>query len=84
MFLPLSHYITLYSDDSFYIFSDGYVDQFGGEKGKKFMSKALKKLLLSFQDKAMDVQHTILNETFEAWKGNLDQVDDVCFIGVRI
>jgi len=79
-----THSIELQKNDVVYIFSDGYVDQFGGEKGKKFMSKALKKLLLSFQDKAMDVQHTILNETFEAWKGNLDQVDDVCFIGVRI
>ena len=76
--------IELQKDDTVYVFSDGYVDQFGGEKGKKFMAKAFKKLLLSVQGKAMDAQKQILNDAFKSWKGELEQVDDVCVIGVRI
>jgi serine phosphatase RsbU (regulator of sigma subunit) len=79
-----THEIELKKNDALYIFSDGYADQFGGEKGKKFMTKAVKKLLLSIQDKSMDIQRSLLNEAFENWRGNNEQVDDVCFIGVRI
>ena len=70
--------------DCIYIFSDGFVDQFGGEKGKKFKAKAFRELLLSFQDKSMKEQNKLLNQSFEIWKDKLEQVDDVCIIGVRV
>jgi serine phosphatase RsbU (regulator of sigma subunit) len=79
-----THSFDLEPGDSLYIFSDGYVDQFGGEKGKKFKSKAFRSLLLSIQDKSMEEQKTIIDEAFETWKGSLEQIDDVCVIGVRV
>ena len=79
-----THTIDLKKDDSLYIFSDGYVDQFGGEKGKKFKTRAFKELLLEVHGKSMDEQKKILDTAFEKWKGDLDQVDDVCVIGVKI
>ncbi|MCB9365415.1 MAG: SpoIIE family protein phosphatase, partial [Flavobacteriales bacterium] len=79
-----NHSFELHKGDSIYIFSDGYVDQFGGEKGKKLKTKAFKELLLSIQNKDMESQKTILNNAFEEWKGNLSQIDDVCIIGVRV
>jgi serine phosphatase RsbU (regulator of sigma subunit) len=79
-----THSFDLEKGDAIYIFSDGYVDQFGGEKGKKFKSKAFRELLLSIQDKAMEDQKTTIDEAFETWRGSLNQIDDVCVIGVRI
>jgi serine phosphatase RsbU (regulator of sigma subunit) len=79
-----THTFTLHSGDSFYIFSDGFVDQFGGDKGKKFKAANFKQLLLSIQDERMEAQQTILSEAFEKWKGDLEQLDDVCVIGVKI
>jgi serine phosphatase RsbU (regulator of sigma subunit) len=79
-----THSFELEKGDSIYIFSDGYVDQFGGEKGKKFKAKAFRKLLLSIQDKTMEEQKIIIDESFETWRGSLEQIDDVCIIGVRI
>ena len=79
-----THSFDLLKGDTIYLLSDGYVDQFGGERGKKFKVKALKDLLLSIQDKPMNEQKTLIDDTFEKWKGNLEQVDDVCFIGVRV
>jgi serine phosphatase RsbU (regulator of sigma subunit) len=79
-----THSFDLQKGDSIYIFSDGYVDQFGGEKGKKFKAKAFRELLLSIQGKEMEMQKTIIDEAFETWKGSLEQIDDVCVIGVRI
>ena len=76
--------IDLEIGDVLYIFSDGFVDQFGGERGKKFKSKAFKLLLMGMQDKSMEEQRIELDEIFENWKGNLEQVDDVCVIGVRV
>jgi hypothetical protein len=70
--------------DAIYLFSDGYADQFGGEKGKKFISKAFKKLLLSIQDKPMEEQQVIIGEAFDSWRGNLEQIDDACVIGVKV
>ncbi len=70
--------------DTFYIFSDGYPDQFGGPKGKKFKYKQFRELLLSIQDKDMAVQKVILDETIEAWRGDIEQLDDILVIGVRI
>ncbi len=70
--------------DTIYIFSDGYVDQFGGEKGKKLKAANFKKLILSIQNQSLEKQKEIINKTFEDWKGDLEQLDDVCIIGVRI
>jgi serine phosphatase RsbU (regulator of sigma subunit) len=74
----------LYPDDTFYIFTDGYQDQFGGEKGKKFKSAAMKRLLMSIQKLNMDAQKEFIFKTFEDWKGDLEQIDDICIIGVRL
>jgi ligand-binding sensor domain-containing protein/serine phosphatase RsbU (regulator of sigma subunit) len=79
-----THEVELNPGDSFYIFSDGFADQFGGEKGKKFKAKNFKELLLSIQQESMDRQKELIDEAFEKWKGNLEQLDDVCVIGVRV
>ena len=79
-----THSFELEKGDSIYIFSDGYVDQFGGVKGKKFKSKAFRELLISIQEKTMEEQRILIDEAFETWKGNLEQIDDVCVIGVRV
>ena len=79
-----THTIYLQKGDSIYIFSDGYVDQFGGEKGKKFKPKAFRELLLSIQKETMDKQKLLLDIAFEKWRGNIEQVDDVCVLGIRI
>jgi serine phosphatase RsbU (regulator of sigma subunit) len=76
--------LQLQKGDSLYIFSDGYIDQFGGENGKKFMAKKFKQLLLGLQDKAMEEQREILDRTTIEWRGELDQVDDVLVIGMRV
>lgn len=78
------HSFELKKGDTVYIFSDGYTDQFGGPYGKKFKKEPFRKLLLSIQQHPMSQQREILDQVFEAWKGNLDQIDDVCVIGVRI
>ncbi len=67
-----------------YLFSDGYADQFGGERGKKFKYKSLKKLLLSLASYEMQKQKEIIEKTFVTWKGNNEQVDDVSILGVRL
>lgn len=79
-----THTIELNEGDSFYIFSDGYADQFGGEKGKKFKAANFKNLLLSIQSEPMERQRIIIDEAFEKWKGEIEQLDDVCVIGVRM
>jgi serine phosphatase RsbU (regulator of sigma subunit) len=72
------------SDSMYYLFSDGFASQFGGPKGKKFKSSQLKKLLVSIHQKPMKEQKQILRETFNKWKGKLEQVDDVLIIGVKV
>ncbi len=67
-----------------YLFTDGYADQFGGPKGKKYKYKQLKELLLSHADKPMEEQKNILEQEFNRWKGGLEQTDDVCMIGIKI
>lgn len=78
------HDIPAQKGDCVYLFSDGYADQFGGPKGKKFMYKQFQELLLSIHDKDMEVQKFILEENLEKWKGSLEQVDDILVIGIRI
>ncbi|TXB66878.1 tetratricopeptide repeat protein [Vicingus serpentipes] len=79
-----THTIELNEGDTIYIFSDGYADQFGGEKGKKLKTVNFKKLLLSIQKEDIEKQRELIDKSFEEWKGNLDQLDDICVIGVRI
>ncbi|MFL5754550.1 MAG: PP2C family protein-serine/threonine phosphatase [Bacteroidia bacterium] len=76
--------IPLQKGDCVYIFTDGYADQFGGPKGKKFKYKQLLNLLSSVSEKPMHEQKAILRKTTIEWKGNLEQVDDVLIIGVRV
>ncbi len=75
--------LLIQSSDSIYTITDGFADQFGGPKGKKFKYKQLKELLVSINNESMQRQLSILDETFENWKGNLEQVDDVCVIGLK-
>lgn len=77
------HTIQLKKGDTLYMSSDGYADQFGGEKGKKFMVKRFNELLLSMQDKNMQAQANELEQTFNQWKGSYQQVDDILVIGIR-
>jgi PAS domain S-box-containing protein len=84
----------LQKGDAIYLFTDGFADQFGGETpgltgkplglGKKYMYKRFKESLLAMQSKSMEEQKQMLDTTFETWKGNLEQVDDVLVIGIRI
>lgn len=76
--------IELQKDDVIYTFSDGYPDQFGGPKGKKFMYGKFKKLLLEIHKKKLDDQHNILDQRYTEWRGKHEQIDDVIVIGVRI
>ena len=76
--------VSLEKGDNLYIFSDGYVDQFGGENGKKFMAKPFKELLVSINGKSMDEQKLLLEQSLDSWQGHHDQVDDVLVIGVEI
>ena len=76
--------VALLPGDVLYIFTDGIIDQFGGTKGKKFKAKAFKELLLSIQKQSLSEQKTTIQTKFNEWKGSLDQVDDICVIGVRI
>jgi serine phosphatase RsbU (regulator of sigma subunit) len=77
------HKIDLLKGDAFYIFSDGYADQFGGPKEKKYMSMQLKETLVAIASQPMLQQGEKLNEIFEQWRGDNPQVDDVTLIGVR-
>lgn len=77
------HTIQVQPGDSLYLYTDGYADQFGGAKGKKFKYKNLNDLLLSNCQRSPNEQREILDRTFEEWKGELEQIDDVCLIGLR-
>jgi len=70
--------------DVIYSITDGFPDQFGGPKGKKFMTKRFKELLISISCKSMPEQKQILEQTFKEWKGNIEQVDDVTVLGIRL
>ena len=74
----------LQKGDLIYIFSDGYADQFGGPEEKKFRYKTLKELLLRLHKKPMETQKKELERIFINWKGDLEQVDDVLIIGIKI
>ena len=76
--------IELQKGDTIYTLTDGFPDQFGGDKGKKFMSKKLKELLVANVHLPINQQKELLDATFKNWLGNLEQVDDVTVIGIKI
>ncbi|MFN4234454.1 MAG: two-component regulator propeller domain-containing protein [Bacteroidia bacterium] len=78
-----SHTIDIKSGDTFYMFSDGYADQFGGEKGKKFMLKRFQQLLIDIYDYSLKGQGELLDKNIEQWKNGAEQVDDILVIGIR-
>lgn len=79
-----THSIQLKKGDQIYLFSDGYADQFGGPKGKKFKYKPFKHLLLENANEPMSTQKEVLTKAFEEWKGKEDQIDDVVILGIKI
>ena len=80
----ITYTVNANEGDTLYLYTDGYADQFGGPKGKKLKYKVLNELLLKNISKPMSIQAEILNQEFENWRGNLEQVDDVCVIGIKI
>jgi len=76
--------IDLKSGDAIYMFSDGFLDQFGGKHGRKFLLNRLKELLLKIYYKPMNDQKEVLDNAFNLWKGNYEQVDDVLLMGIKI
>ena len=79
-----NHEMQLKPGDMLYMFTDGYLDQLGGDKKYKFMIKNFENLLLDIHQKPMDEQKQILKETFAGWKGNYPQVDDILVFGFMI
>ncbi len=86
-----NHELILQKGDAFYMFSDGYIDQFGGPKGKKFMTKQFKQLLLDIQNKIMFEQKEILEQTLNEWMGidgqheeEYEQIDDIIVMGIKV
>lgn len=79
-----SEHVKLEKGDMIYVFSDGFQDQFGGEKGKKYRSTKFRNLLQSISDKSTDEQNKLIEQEFNSWLGYYEQIDDVCIMGVRI
>jgi len=79
-----THTFNIHQGDKIYMFSDGFVDQFGGDKGHKFRSKYFKELLLQIQNENLPKQHDIIENTFDEWKRDRKQIDDVLVMGIKI
>lgn len=79
-----THELQLQKGDVLYLYTDGYPDQFGGDKGKKLKALYMKKLLMAARSKPMREQGKYMYDAFEKWKGNLEQIDDVCVAGFKI
>ncbi len=75
---------SMHKGDIYYILSDGYIDQFGGPKGKKFMTKRFKQLIIDIHEKPMEEQKEILWHTILEWRGEIEQIDDIIIIGIKI
>jgi serine phosphatase RsbU (regulator of sigma subunit) len=76
--------VELKSEDKIYLFSDGYADQFGGPKGKKYKYKTFKDKLAVVAGLTFNEQRVLIDTEFETWKGDLEQLDDVCVLGIRV
>lgn len=82
---PFKNYeLDVMKGDTVYLYTDGFADQFGGPKGKKFKYKQLRELMHSASQLPLNRQSEKFNTAFERWQGSLDQVDDVTCIGIRI
>jgi ligand-binding sensor domain-containing protein/serine phosphatase RsbU (regulator of sigma subunit) len=79
-----NHEVELQKGDAVYIFSDGYADQFGGPKGKKFKYRQFKDLLVSMQSENMQKQKEMLHDVLKQWMQDHEQIDDICIIGMRV
>ncbi|MES2568312.1 MAG: tetratricopeptide repeat protein [Bacteroidota bacterium] len=79
-----NHELDLKIGDTFYVFTDGYVDQFGGEKGKKFMTKNFQNLLSTIHTRPLEEQYEVLEHTLTTWRKEKEQVDDILVIGVKV
>ncbi len=79
-----SHQIEYKENTKFYLFTDGFADQFGGPNGKKFKYKKFSDLLLKHSNLLQNEQSLIIEKAFTEWKGDLEQIDDVCIIGIKI
>jgi hypothetical protein len=79
-----NHIIECREGDIVYLFSDGYADQFGGPKAKKYKSQKFREFLVSIHRETMEVQKSMLDEEIENWRGNLPQVDDIMVMGIKI
>jgi len=77
------HTVKLVRGDTIYLFSDGYIDQFGGKRDRKYMIKNFKKLLCKIQRMGMTEQHIQLKQELLNWQGDYAQIDDICVIGFR-
>lgn len=78
------HELFLEAGDQFYLFTDGLADQFGGPDQKKFKYAKMRNLLIENSHRSMEEQGALLEKEFVSWKGDLEQIDDICFIGVRV
>ena len=78
-----NHIIKILDNDTIYMFSDGFADQFGGKDGKKYKYKPFKRLLLEHYPSTIKQQLSTLTTDFNEWKGELEQIDDVCVIGIK-
>lgn len=79
-----NHIFPVASGDMIYMYSDGYADQFGGQLQKKFNSVRFRELLLQIHQEPLDVQKNMLDNTFENWKGDKPQIDDILVTGIKI
>ncbi len=79
-----NHHLELYEGDLIYIFSDGFADQFGGDRGKKYLYGRFRKFLVSIAHEPLDIQMQKLHDEFLEWKGTREQIDDILVIGVKV
>ncbi|MFN8208495.1 MAG: SpoIIE family protein phosphatase [Bacteroidales bacterium] len=79
-----NHIIELQANDRLYLFTDGYADQMGGDKGRKYLSRNLKQLITDISTKPMSEQQQIVEDTMARWKGNYDQRDDLLIVGIKV
>jgi PAS domain S-box-containing protein len=80
----LNHTLSLKKGDTLYLSTDGFQDQFGGDRGKKYKSARFKEYLFSISQKSLNEQGNLIKEEFKNWTGDLEQLDDVCVIGIRL
>jgi serine phosphatase RsbU (regulator of sigma subunit) len=72
------------SGDQLYLFTDGFVDQFGGENNKKYLKRRLKQFIASISDQPMKQQRKLIEQEFKTWKGKEEQTDDICCFGLKL